>query len=79
MDRQNKNGVVLERVEEGTIMPELIMKLTGPLAEKELPVEGCSRRNGKRDEGSRQKKSDDRQHYDKNDCMKIRKERLRRG
>ena len=23
-------------------------KLTGPLAKKELPAEGCSRRNGKR-------------------------------
>ena len=30
------------------------------------PAEGCSRRNGKREESSRQKKiSDDRQHYDK--------------
>ena len=42
------------------------MKLAGPLAKKELTAEGCSRRNGKREEGSCQKKiSDDRQHYDK--------------
>ena len=41
-------------------------KLTGPLAKKELPSDGCSRRNGKREESSRQKKiSDHRQHYDK--------------
>ena len=31
-------------------------KLTGPLAKKELPAEGCSRRNSKREEDSRQKK-----------------------
>ena len=43
-------------------------KLAGLLAKKELPAEGCSRRNGNREEGSRQKKiSDDRQHHDK--CM----------
>ena len=36
-------------------------KLAVPLAKKELPTEGCSRRNGKREESSRQKKiSDDR-------------------
>ena len=41
-------------------------KLAGPLAKKELLAEGPSRRNGKREESSRQKKiSDDRQHYDK--------------
>ena len=41
-------------------------KLAGPLAKKELPAEGCSRRNGKREESSKQKKiSDDRQHCDK--------------
>ena len=39
-------------------------KLAGPLAKKELPAEGCSRRNGKREESSRQMTiSDDRQHY----------------
>ena len=37
-------------------------KLAGPFAKKELPAEGCSRRNGKREESSRKKKiSDDRQ------------------
>ena len=40
-------------------------KLAGPLAKKELPAEGCSRRNGKWEEGLQQKKSDDRQHHDK--------------
>ena len=41
-------------------------KLTGPLAKKELPAEGCSRRYGKWEESLRQKKiSDDREHYDK--------------
>ena len=41
-------------------------KLAGPLAKKELTSEECSRRNGKQEESSRQKKiSKDRQHYDK--------------
>ena len=41
-------------------------KLAGTLAKKELPAEGCSRRNGKRKGGSRHKKiSVDRQHCDK--------------
>ena len=34
-------------------------KLAGPLAKKELPVEECSRRNGKVEEISRQKKISD--------------------
>ena len=34
-------------------------KLAGPLDKKELPAEGFSRRNGKREEGSRQKKISD--------------------
>ena len=38
--------------------------MAGPLAKKELPAEGCSGRYGKWEENSRQKKSDDRQHYD---------------
>ena len=69
MDRQNKkcscarkserrkNNAVTDNEEE--------KKLTGPVAKKELPAEGCSRRNGKREESSRQKISDDRQCYDK--------------
>ena len=40
-------------------------KLAGSLVKKELPAEGCSRRNGKWEESLRQKKIDDRQHYDK--------------
>ena len=53
-----KSAVVLEIVGEGRIMLELIRKrkkLAGTLAKKELPAEGCSRRNGKREESSRQK------------------------
>ena len=50
-------------------------KLTGPLAKKNLPDEGCSRRNGKREEGSWQKKvSDDRQHHDKWTVCRYEKE-----
>ena len=30
--------------------------MAGPLSKRELPAEGCSRRNDKREEGSRQKK-----------------------
>ena len=41
------------------------MKLAGPLAKKELPTEGCSKWNGKREESSRLKKIYDRQHHDK--------------
>ena len=41
-------------------------KLAGPLAKKELPAEGCSRRNVKWEQGSRRKKiSDDRRHHNK--------------
>ena len=41
-------------------------KLAGPLAKKELPAVECSRRYGKWEKSSRQKKiSDDRQHYEK--------------
>ena len=48
-----KDVVMLERV---GIDKEEEKKLAGPLTKKELPAEGCSRRNGKREEGSRQKK-----------------------
>ena len=65
-----KNAIVLERMGEGRIMLELIKKSKrnwlGHWLKKELPAEGCSRRNGKREDSSWQKKiSDDRQHYDK--------------
>ena len=50
-------------------------KLAGPLAKKELPADGFSRRNGKREEGSRPKKiSDDRQHHDKWTVCRYEKE-----
>ena len=41
-------------------------KLARPLAKEELPGEGFSRRNGEREESSRQNKIlDDREHYGK--------------
>ena len=43
--------------------------MAGRLAKEELPAEGCSRRNGKREESLRQKKiSDDRQYLIKGLC-----------
>ena len=70
---------MLEKVGEGRIMLEIDReeekKLAGPLAKKELPAEGCSRRYGKREESSRQKRiSDDRQHYDKWTVRRYEKE-----
>ena len=60
MDRQNKECTCARkrqiRKNNAGIDIEEEKKLTGPLAKKELPDEGCSRRNGKREEGSRQKK-----------------------
>ena len=56
MDRQYKRCSCVRRVEDRTIKLELVKKrkkkLTGPLAKKELPAEGCSRKNGKREERS---------------------------
>ena len=50
-------------------------KLAGPLANKELSAEGCSGRNSKREESSRQKKiSDYRQHYGKWTVLRYEKE-----
>ena len=69
MDRQNKkcscagnNGRRKSNV--GTDK-EAEKILTGPLARKELPAKGCYTRNGKREEGSWQKISDDTEHHDK--------------
>ena len=70
MDRQNKtcsftakSGRIKNNA--GTDKEEG-MKLAGLLAMQELSAEGCYRRNGKRKEGSRQKKiTDDRQRHDK--------------
>ena len=39
-------------------------KLARPLAKKKLPAERCSRRNGKREEGSQQKRISDDRHHD---------------
>ena len=56
--RRRKNNAGTDKEEE--------KKLAGSMTKKELPAEGCSRRNGKRAESSRQKKiSDHRQNYDK--------------
>ncbi|KAJ4425397.1 hypothetical protein ANN_28012 [Periplaneta americana] len=37
-------------------------ELVGSLAEKKLPTEGCTEKNGEREESSRSKKSDDKRH-----------------
>ena len=70
MDRQNKKYSCARksgrRKNNAASDIEEEKKWTEPLAKKELFAEGCSRRNGKWEESSRQKKvSDDRQHYDK--------------
>ena len=49
--RRRKNSVGTDK-KEGK-------KLAGILVKKELPAEGCSRRNGKRKEGSLQRKIPD--------------------
>ena len=50
-------------------------KLAGILPKKELPAEGWSRKNGKREEGSQQKKiSHDRQQHNKQTVCKYEKE-----
>ena len=68
MDRQNKIYSCAresKRRQNNAGTDEEEKKLAGSLAQKELPAEGCSRRNGKWEEGSQQKISDDRQHNDK--------------
>ena len=70
MDRQNKKCSCARksgrRTNNAGTDKEEEKKLAWPLAKKDLPAEGCSGRNGKQEESSRQKKiSDDRQHYDK--------------
>ena len=69
MDRENENCSCARksggRKNNAGTDKEEENKLTGTLAKKELPAEGCSRRYGKWEESSRQKKISDRQHYDK--------------
>ena len=62
MDRQNKQCSCARKSgrRKNNAGTEKGEKLAGPLAKKKLLVEGCSRMNGKREEGSRQKISDDR-------------------
>ena len=60
MDRQNKKCSYARKSgrmknNAGTDKEEE-KKLAGPLAKKEFPAEGCSRRYGKWEESSRQKK-----------------------
>ena len=69
MDRQNKKCNCVRksgrRKNNAGIDKEEEKKLAGQLAKKELPAEGCTKRYGKWEEISRQKKiSDDRQNYD---------------
>ena len=63
MDRQNKKFSCARksggRKNNAGIDKEEEKKLAGPLAKKELSAEGCSRRNGKQEESSRQKKISD--------------------
>ena len=70
MDRQNKKCNCARksgrRKNNAETDKEDEKKLAGTLAKKELPAEEPSRRYGKWEESSRQKKiSDDRQHYGK--------------
>ena len=70
MDRQNKKCSCARksgrRKNNAGTDKEKEKKLAGPLAKKELPAEGSSKRNGIREESSWQKKIlDDKQHYDK--------------
>ena len=69
MDRQNKKCSCARksgrRKNNAGTHKEEEKKLAGALAKKDLPAVGCSRRYGKWEESSRQKKiSDDKQHYD---------------
>ena len=79
MDRQNKKYSCVRksgrRKNNAGTDKEEEKKLAGILAKKELSAEGCSRRYGKWEESSRQKKiSDDRQHYDKWTVLRYEKE-----
>ena len=70
MDRQNKkcscDRKSGRRKNNAETDEEEEKKLAGPLANKELPAEGCSIGNGKPEESLWLKKiSNDRQHYDK--------------
>ena len=69
MDRQHKKCSCARksgrRKNNAGIDKEEEKKLAGTLAKKELPAEGCSRRYGKWEESSRQKKITDDKHYDK--------------
>ena len=64
-----KYAVMLEMIKEDE------KKLAATVAKKELRTEGCGRRNGKREAGSRQKKTpDDREHHDKWTIYRYKKE-----
>ena len=76
-----KNLVLLERVEERRIMLELIKKRkinwVGHWLRRNCVLEGCSRRHGKREEGSQI--LDDSQHYDKWTVCRYEKEGWEEG
>ncbi|KAJ4437755.1 hypothetical protein ANN_13693 [Periplaneta americana] len=63
-DRESNPGHLVSRPDALTVTPqEGEKKLVGSLAEKELPSEGRSGRNGEREKSSGQKKiTDDRRH-----------------
>ena len=63
---RRKNNAITDKEEE--------KKLAVPLAKKELPAEECFRRNGKREEGSRQKKVSDDELLDKWTVCRYEKE-----
>ena len=77
MDRQNKKCSCVRKSvrwkKNAGSDKEEEKKLAESLAKNEVPAEGCFRRNGKREESSRQKKSDDR-HYDKWTVWRYEKE-----
>ena len=59
MDRQNKKCSCARKSGRSKNNAESYQeekkKLAGPLVKKELPAEGCSRRNGKREESGRRR------------------------
>ena len=84
MDRQNKKCSCARnsgwRKNNAGTDKEEEKKLAGTLTKKELTAEGCSRRYGKWEESSRQKKiSDDRQHHDKWTVWRYEKEGWEKG
>ena len=78
MDKQNKKCSFARksgrRKNNGGTSKEEKKELAGIRIKKKLSAEGCSRRNGKREEGSGQKISHDRHHCDKWTVYRYEKE-----